>query len=235
MEKYDKKGDISYSLGTTLTFELLLRKPEAATKIFVSTKQKRDATFDKLSVLTKTLGIPLIINNEKIFHSLSDKDNVMVIGEFKKFSSTLDNTKNHVVLVNPSNNGNLGTIFRSSSAFNAGGIAIISPACDAFDPKSIRSSMGAIFSMPFHYFSSFEEYKESAGTRDYYPFMLKAKTKLGDIKGKTPYSLIFGNEATGLPDRYLKLGTPLLIPQSSNVDSLNLDNAVSIALYSFSH
>lgn len=234
MEKYEKKSEISYSLGTTLTFELLLRKPESAIRVYVSPRQKRDSTYEKIETLAKTLGIPLITNNDKIFRALSDKDNVMVIGEFKKFSVQLDKERNHVVLVNPSNNGNLGTIFRSASAFSSGGVAIISPACDAFDPKTIRSSMGAIFSLPFHYYASFEEYQDSMGEREYYPFMLKAKTKLGEISAKSPYSLIFGNEATGLPDSFLNVGTPLIIPQSSAVDSLNLDNAVSIALYSFS-
>jgi TrmH family RNA methyltransferase len=92
--------------------------------------------------------IPLIENNEKIFQS-QDKDNVMVIAEFEKFETPLDPKKNHVVLVHPSNMGNLGTIMRSCAAFQMGGLAIIRPAADAFDPKTIRSSMGAIFSLPF--------------------------------------------------------------------------------------
>ena len=39
--KYEKKGDVSYTLGTTLTFELLLRKPEVAKRNYISEKQKR--------------------------------------------------------------------------------------------------------------------------------------------------------------------------------------------------
>jgi RNA methyltransferase, TrmH family len=232
MEKYEKDGPLSYCFGTTLTFELLLRAPNEAVRVFVSPKQKRDETYEKLMALAKLNGVPVIENNEKIFR-LSDKDNVMVIGEFKKFERTLDAKKNHVVLVNPSNMGNLGTIFRSCAAFNVGGLAIIRPAADAFDPRAVRSSMGALFSLPFAYFDSFEKYLQIAGERSFYPFMLKEKTSLNMAKKKEPYSLIFGNEATGLDDSFLKVGTPLIIPQSSQVDSLNLDNAVSIALYAF--
>jgi len=235
MNKYDKSDETSYCLGTTLCFELLLRAPQYAKTIYISPKQKRDETYDKLVALAHLNKIPVIENNEKIFH-LSDKDNVMTIGEFKKFVSPLDPKKNHVVLVNPSNMGNLGTILRSCAAFNIGGLAIIKPAADVYDPKCVRSSMGAIFSVPFAYFSSFEEYQKSGLLRGYYPFMLKAKTSLKDItptNKKEPYSLIFGNEATGLDDSFLNVGTPLIIPQSSQVDSLNLDNAVSIALYTF--
>ena len=158
----------------------------------------------------------------------------MVIGEFLKWNDSLNSDENHIVLVHPSNKGNLGTILRSAAAFSYKGIAIISPAADAFDPKTVRSSMGAIFSVPFSYYDSFESYQKEMGERHYYPFMLQAKEYLGSENILKPYSLIFGNEATGLDSSFLKIGTPLKIPQSSDVDSLNLDNAVSIALYEFS-
>jgi TrmH family RNA methyltransferase len=232
MTKYDKTANLSYTLGTTLTFELLLRKGEQAKKIYLSNQQRRDETYAKILALARTLNVPVIENNEKIF-LLSDKDNVMAIGEFEKFSSELDKKANQVVLVNPSNMGNLGTIFRTCAAFNLGGLAVIRPAADVFDPKTVRSSMGAIFSVPFHEYDSFEDYQKEMGERHYYPFMLKAKTALSEAKKEKPYSLIFGNEAAGLSDAFLKVGTPLVIPQSSKVDSLNLDNAVSIACYSF--
>lgn len=233
MIKYEKSSDISYAIGLTVCFELLNRKSEVATKLFLSPKLKRDETYDKIVALAKSHQLPTIENNEKIFSSLSGKDNVMAIAEFKKFKSDLINSANHAVLVNPSNKGNLGTIIRSVAAFDLGGLAIIEPAADIFDPKVVRGSMGAIFGVPFSLYPSFGEYQKAAGTRFYYPLMLKATTSLRAAKVEKPYSLVFGNEATGLDDSYLSLGTPLLIPQSSKVDSLNLDNAVSIALYEF--
>jgi TrmH family RNA methyltransferase len=232
MLKYDKKDPTSYALGTTLSFEALLRRPQEVVRLYISPKQKRDETYAKLAALAKLNQVPLIENNEKIFAS-SDKENVMVIAEFKKFESPLDPLKNHVVLVHPSNMGNLGTIMRSASAFNMGGLAIIRPSADAFDPKTIRSSMGTIFSLPFKSYDTFEDYLQEAGSRHLYPLMLQATTSIKDVKKEKPYSLIFGNEATGLDPSFLKVGTPIIIPQSSQVDSLNLDNAVSIAIYSF--
>lgn len=233
MEKYDKNGKTSYCLGTTICFELFLRAPKEALSLYVSPKQKRDETYDKLVGLAHKAGVPVIENSEKPFRQ-ADKDNVMFIAEFRKFVHPLPQAGNHVVLVNPSNMGNLGTILRSCAAFSIGGLSIIKPAADVYDPKVVRSSMGAIFSVPFECFDSFEEYQKKSGLRGFYPFMLKATTILGNEKKKEPYSLVFGNEATGLPDSYLELGEPLLIKQSSQVDSLNLDNAVSIGLYEFS-
>lgn len=234
MEKYNKNSDTSYALGTTLTFELLKRKANQAKRIYISPKQKRDATYESIVAMARKNQIPVIENNEKIFRQLSEKDNCMVIGEFQKWNSSLSENEDHIVLVNPSNKGNLGTILRSAAAFSIRGIAIISPAADAFDPKTVRSSMGAIFSVPFRYYDSFGTYQKEMGERNYYPFMLQAKEFLGNETILKPYSLIFGNEATGLDSSFLKVGTPLKIPQSSDVDSLNLDNAVSIGLYEFS-
>ena len=70
--------------------------------------------------------------------------------------------------------------------------------------------------------------------KNYFPFMLKAKAELSDIGpllGDKKYSLIFGNEATGLSDKFLEVGTPIIIKHSNKIDSLNLPIAVSIALY----
>lgn len=127
--------------------------------------------------------------------------------------------------------GNLGTIIRSSVGFGILNIAIIKPAVDLFSPKVIRSSMGAIFNVNIEYFDNFNAYLKEK--RNCYPFMLKATTSLSDVVIKEPYSLIFGPEASGLDDSYLNVGCPLIIRHNNTIDSLNLDNAVSIALYEF--
>ena len=55
----------------------------------------------------------------------------------------------------------------------------------------------------------------------------------GSVLGKEPYTLIFGNEATGLPADYAEIAKPLIIPQSESVDSLNLTIAAGIGMYMF--
>ena len=43
--------------------------------------------------------------------------------------------------------------------------------------------------------------------------------------------LVFGNEATGLPDRFATFCTPVIIRHSHDIDSLNLPMAAGIAMY----
>ena len=130
--------------------------------------------------------------------------------------------------------GNLGTILRTLLGFGIKDIAIIKPAADIFNPKVIRASMGAMFRMNFCHFNSFQEYINECGEgRDIFPFMLDGKKTLSiaDCPKSQKYTLVFGNEAKGLPPEFTQYGTSVFIPQSHEVDSLNL--AVSVAVGSF--
>lgn len=82
---------------------------------------------------------------------------------------------------------------------------------DIFHPKTVRASMGALFNLNFKYFDSFAEYSSYVGKRDYFPFMLQESKALSETHFPEICSLVFGNEATGLPDSFLKIGQPLLI------------------------
>lgn len=229
-KKYKKEDAVSYALGITLTFELLRFKTEAVTKVYIHSSMKEGETYDKLCRLCREAGVEMV-HTDKIFHVLSQKENCYVIGEFRKYTGTLHKDASHIVLVNPSNAGNMGTIMRSALGFGLNQMAIIRPAVDAFDPKVVRASMGAVFSTEFVYFDSFEEYREKYGERELYPFMLQAQKTLHEVRPKGVFSLIFGNEATGLPREFLQIGTSVIIPHTDRIDSLNLPIAASIAMY----
>lgn len=229
-KRYHKEDGFSYALGITVTFELLKCRPEYARKVYVSSAMKKGDTLDRLLMLCGSLDVE-VIYTDKIFRVLSQKENCYVIGEFEKFSLKPDMDKSHIVLVNPSNSGNMGTIMRSALGFGLNRLIIIRPAADAFDPKVVRASMGAVFSTEFAYYDSFGEYMEEACGRELYPFMLNAKKALYDVKADGVFSLIFGNEATGLPDSFRDVGTSVIIPHSDKIDSLNLPIAASIAMY----
>ncbi len=233
MALYKRESKISYTLGITLTIELLKKRPELVKQVYFHTYFEEKEAYHLIVELCKKHQIGITKGN-KIFNILSQKDNCYVIAEFEKFENKIDKERNHLVLVNPSDSGNLGTIMRSALGFNITDIVIINPAVDVFNPKTIRSSMGAIFHLNIQYFSDFTEYKEQLLPRDYFPFMLKAKeelTNISSLKKSKNYSLIFGNEATGLNDSFLNIGKPIIIKHSNKIDSLNLPIAVSIALY----
>jgi len=234
LKKYAKKMEHSYTLGAFPTIELLKNQPEHVLKVLLHPDMNSQAQLDIISGLCREHHIPLETAGKTV-EKLRDKENIFAIGVFEKYENTLESEKNHIVLVNPGDMGNMGTIIRTSIGFGIENLAIIEPGADVFNPKVVRASMGSLFQLKFHYYKSFEEYAQTAGERKMYPFMLKGAVPLQELK-RAPgevYSLIFGNEATGLPDDFSKIGQSVVIRHTDHIDSLNLALATGIGIYEF--
>jgi TrmH family RNA methyltransferase len=230
---YKKDADYSYTLGAFPTFELIKARPREVRKIILDTGFTDQ---EKLKQLCEQLKLPYEYNN-KLIARISDKENCYAAGIFNKYDCSLSAKHPHIVLVNPSNMGNLGTILRTAVGFGIYDIAIILPAADIFHPKTVRSSMGALFRLNYKLYESFSDYRREFPEHEIFTFMLNGENTLTlkDCPRAKLYSLVFGNEATGLDESYLEAGTSVYIPQSPDVDSLNLTIAVGIGAYIFTN
>jgi TrmH family RNA methyltransferase len=232
LKNYKKDFEYSYALGASPTVELLENRPEDCFRVIYSPDYS-----DKDNKIRGLCGKNNIVfeENQKIINILSPKENCYVIGAFYKHEYKIQKNKPHVVLDNPSDMGNLGTIMRSCAGFGVKNLAIINGA-DAYNPKAVRASMGAFFHVNTEYFTSIHDYLKIHGnTREIYAFMLNAEYNLTDLtaNGKI-YSLIFGNEASGLDcGIYKDIAKGVVIKHSDGIDSLNLPVAAGIALFWF--
>jgi TrmH family RNA methyltransferase len=95
--------------------------------------------------------------------------------------------------------------------------------------------MGAMLRVHVRHFDGFEAYRAAFPAHALYPFMLAGSVPLERAAqdARAPYALVFGNEASGLPDAFAGYGQSVRIPQSDKVDSLNLAAAVAIGVYAF--
>ena len=95
--------------------------------------------------------------------------------------------------------------------------------------------MGAFFQLRLRTFDTFDDYRALYPGRALYPFMLDGARPLDEVArcAHTPFSLVFGNEQSGLPAVFQTYGQSVFIPQSDKIDSLNLSVAVSIGAYAF--
>ena len=235
LQKYKRDSEVSYALGATLVAELLKTQPRTIKRVFLRPTEKHGEDLEKILTELKLHSIE-IIETTKAFNILGAKDNCLLAAEFIKQSSPLADG-NHIVLVNPSDAGNLGTIMRTAVAFGFTDLAIITPAVDPYDPKVVRASMGALFHLNVMQYANIDDYSAAYGKRKLYAFMLDENAqKLKETRTEEPYALIFGNEAAGLPkDFAAKTGAQaIFIPQSEMVDSLNLSIAAGIAMHYFS-
>lgn len=231
VKPYKKIFDYSYTLGAFPTFELLKARPEQVRAVYVH------STFTDRQALAQLCGaghIPLL-EGDRLIARLSEKENCFVVGVFEKYECILEASLPHVVLVNPGNMGNLGTIIRTLTGFGIYDLAIIAPGADSFNPKTVRSSMGALFRIRHRYFESFAEYRRQYPKHELFTFMLDGERTLeaGTCPKPELFSLVFGNEAAGLDASFHNEGTSVFIPQTKDVDSLNLTIAVGIGAYLF--
>ena len=230
IKKYKKDDEYTYILGAALVIDAL--NNSNIEEIYMRPNVKVSDSINKIINYAKSNNIE-IIKSEKPFNLLTNKQNCYVIAKIRKQIKRIED-ENHIVLVNPSDFGNLGTIIRTSLGFGIKNIVIIKDAVDIFDPKCIRASMGAFFKVNIEYFDTIEDYLKKFKNRSLYSFMLDAKTKLQAVENPVEkYSLIFGNEAHGLDEKYKDFTTPIIIPQTKDVDSFNLPISVGIALYHF--
>ena len=233
-KRYNKKHDYSYTLGAYPTIELMNHKPDCVIEVVThsSFSQPENEGNHLIHKLAAQNNIPLRCC-DRLIEKLAPKENCYVIGFFSKYAQSLEHN-NHLVLVNPSNYGNLGTIIRTMLAFECYDLATIEPSVDPFNPETIRASMGAVFRVSFELFKDFNSYRKKFPQYHSYMMMTDGKTTLTDAHIEYPYSIVFGNESSGLPEIFKKNGNTISIKQSKDVDSLNLAVSVGIVLHHLS-
>lgn len=126
--------------------------------------------------------------------------------------------------------GNLGTILRTLAWFGGFRLLLSAGSVDPFNPKVIRSSMGALFHVPMELdvdITTLPQRFKSIGCLD----MQGASLSSPDFKACDCY--IFGNEARGVPRAQLNSlnAKPFTIPGVGLIESLNLATAVNISVY----
>ena len=120
--------------------------------------------------------------------------------------------------------GNVGTVLRAALAFGAASVALGPDCADAFSPKAVRASMGAIFAVPV---ARVTDPHELPGER------IGLAARAGEpLTGplSEPATLLVGAERTGLPaDVAAACGRLAHIPIAT--ESLNAAMAATVALY----
>lgn len=130
--------------------------------------------------------------------------------------------------------GNLGTIMRTAEGAGVDGVILSRDSVDLFNPKTVRSTMGSIYRMPFFY------------TEDFQETLLKLKSQgiclyATHLSGKNEYDrenytkscgILIGNEARGLKEETAALADKKIrIPMEGSVESLNAAVAAAVLLY----
>ncbi|NMB04721.1 MAG: TrmH family RNA methyltransferase [Tissierellia bacterium] len=228
---YSKKRPYSYTWGAYPTIELIRQRPELMERVLVHSLTDPGL----IDQLKDEIDPDLIIQNDSLLEKLAQRENVYVLGVFRYQDQVIDQG-NHILLEEPSNFGNLGTIIRTALGLGYTNIGLIGHSCDHHHPQVVRASMGAIFSVKLQKFADFSEYLEAFPHQTCYAFMGGSGLEISQLSAITPpYSLIFGNESRGLDQSIADFAIPVSIAMTDQVDSFNITIAAGIGMYTFAN
>ena len=235
LQPYDSSLDYSYAPGIFPSMECLLYRPGSVRRLLLHSGSAGREGISRLISLAEACHVR-VEEADRALSRVSGKENCWTAAVFAKFQDTLLPSVPHVVLHNPGDSGNVGTILRTALGLGIEDIALIRPCADPFEPRTVRASMGSIFSLRLRLYDTFDEYRNDFPGHVLYPFMLDASRPLAEVlRGKpdTPWTLVFGNEGRGLPREFAALGRPVRIESNDRIDSLNLAVAAAIGIYGF--
>lgn len=138
-----------------------------------------------------------------------------------------------IVLESVEKPGNLGAVLRSADAAGADAVIVCDPLTDIWNPNLIRSSVGAVFSVPVAVCTSADAiaFLKKRGIR-----ILTAQLQDSewyydtDMTGAT--ALVMGTESTGLTQAWRdSADAHIKIPMLGRLDSLNVSVSAAVLLY----
>ncbi|MEC4005403.1 RNA methyltransferase [Flavobacterium sp. SUN052] len=195
-------------------------------------------TESELNTLTKKT-IELIEINKEVYQKLAYRDTtegILAIAKTKSLElSQLKLPENPLILVMESieKPGNIGAILRTCDAANIDAVIIANPKTDLYNPNTVRSSVGCLFTNQI-----------ATGTTDEVISFLKNKniaifgatlqnSNFYHLQNyTTPTALVVGTEATGLTQAWRDNATQnVIIPMQGEIDSMNVSVASAILLF----
>lgn len=131
--------------------------------------------------------------------------------------------------------GNLGTLIRTADAVGVQGVILLEPCVDPFDPKTVRGTMGSLFTVPFVRTKNGAEALDQLAKTGYR--LVGADGRQGELPwpGEVlagPVALVLGNEARGLsPELRPYLHAYVRLPLRGHAESLNVSVAGGTLMY----
>lgn len=134
--------------------------------------------------------------------------------------------------------GNLGTILRAGEGAGISGV-LLTPGCvDIYNPKTIRSTMGSLYRVPFLYIEDTDMLFDELHTK-HLPVYAAAldpgaakNFSYETVDYRSGCVFAVGNEANGLtPELIARADACVHIPMEGQVESLNAAVAASILMY----
>ena len=183
---------------------------------------------------------PYEIVSDKVFSHISDTVTTQgILGIAKQPVYNIEdilNDERHMWLLldDVRDPGNLGTILRTAEGAGMSAVIMGKGTADLFNPKTVRSTMGAIFRMPFVYVDDITEIIKQIKDNGYsvYGTAMKGSITYDMADYTKGAGIVIGNEANGIQDSVLECITGSInIPMDGKLESLNAAVAAAVVMY----
>ncbi len=217
--------------GEKLVQEALTKQIEVQNIVVSKTFLEQGKKFD--------LPIVSMVDN-RIFKQLSttkSPSGVLAVAKIPQHSLQevfSDHPSLIVVADNLQDPGNLGTLIRTAFASSATGIILTRGTTDPYNPKVVRATAGAIFSLPLVLGLTLEETVVLLKEHHIQLILCApgARQPFWSCKLVGSLAVAFGNEGHGFPKSVLKnANQTICIPMNTSCESLNVAVAAGIVLF----
>ena len=208
---------------------------EEIVKVYIS-----EELFEKGTLNQSLEGISYEVLKTEVFNHVADtKTPQGILCVMKQKRYTLEQLTGGecpllLVLENLQDPGNLGTMMRTAEGAGVSGVLLSRGCVDIYNPKTIRSTMGSIYRVPFLYTDNLLEDLERLHDKGIttYAAHLKGEGYYDEVSYKEPTAFLIGNEGNGLSDEVAEKAKQYIkIPMKGQLESLNAAVAAAILMY----
>ena len=176
---------------------------------------------------------------KKIFKYISEvqePQGILAIIDKNNSDSEIDYTQDIIVALDDVQDpGNLGTILRTVDSIGLTQILVSKGTADSYNPKVVRSTMGAIFRIKIIEFEDLEKTLKEIKKHKFKVVVtsLQTENSIYEINYNKKV-IVIGNEAKGVEKNIQELADEKIkIPMLGKTESLNASVATGIVLYEY--
>lgn len=231
-KKFRDQTGLFYVEGVRIVEEALATP--LVERLFFAESLRNTSRGEKLLALACEQAIPAFECTESVLAELSDTVNSQgVVAIVKKPPWDLKPQGLVLIADEIQDPGNMGTLLRTAVGAGVRSLLVVEGSVDLYNPKVLRSSMGAIFHLP-HCFLKRSQVLEflAAGQSTLVIADLVDANDYWAVEYPQNMALVIGNEARGIHEDFRqKASLRVKIPLIGCVESLNASVAAGVLLY----
>lgn len=212
---------------------------EAVIKLIIVCEDNvNSGTIDK-KLLYEIAKYECIYVNKKIFSLITDVQNpqgILAVIEKQNSEENIDYKEDVIVVLDGIQDpGNLGTILRTIDSVGLNQVIVSKETADAYNPKVVRSTMGAIFRVNIIESDNLLETLKNLKKHKYKVMAtsLETQNSIYDVDYNKKV-IVIGNEANGVSKEILDYSDEKIkIPMLGKTESLNASVATAVILYEY--